>query len=231
MPAAEDDLSRRIEQNWSVLQRATNAAWVGIARDDNPAVSAALEGCSDEEIFARIELLRAGAGGADAANDPRLAEFEIFSSGRPLIGENSSRALLHAETLDRSRWDPNGAADLGGIGSLVAVHRLREVSCLYGFTRFEPAALANDELEDVGLAVEGAPLGRSPNWLPAVESFGEGFFLTFTPDKLDGWLAERTVLDRARTLSKGVSTWEEFAVSDGCRQTALSSGNACGLST
>jgi hypothetical protein len=113
--------------------------------------------------------MAAGARGADQAKDPRLAEFELFSSGRPLIGENSPRALLHAETLERRRWDAEGAPELRGIGSLVAVHRLREVSCLYGFTRFEPAALANDDLEDVGLAVEGAPLGRSPSWLPAVE--------------------------------------------------------------
>jgi Domain of unknown function (DUF1998) len=84
------------------------------------------------------------------------------------------------------------------------------VSCLYGFTRFEPAALANDDLEDVGLAVEGAPLGRSPNWLPAVDGFGEGFFLTFAPDKLDAWLAKQKVVERARTLSKGVSTWERI---------------------
>jgi hypothetical protein len=45
------------------------------------------------------------------------------------------------------------------------------------FTRFEPAPLATDELEDVGLAVSGAPLAQMPDWLPAVEQFGEGFFL------------------------------------------------------
>jgi hypothetical protein len=47
---------------------------------------------------------------------------------------------------------------LSGIVSLVAVHRLREVARVYGFTRFEPAPLATDDLEDVGLAVNGAPL-------------------------------------------------------------------------
>lgn len=30
------------------------------------------------------------------------------------------------------------------------------------FTRFEPAPLADDGIEDVGLAVNGAPLGESP---------------------------------------------------------------------
>lgn len=208
LPAAEDELSRRVEQNWSVLQKAPDTAWVGIARDANPAVGAALQGHSDEEVFARIQSMKAGANGADAAKDPHLAEFELFASGRPLIGENSARALLHAETLDRDLWDPHGALELRGIGSLVAVHRLREVSCLYGFTRFEPAALANDDLEDVGLAVEGAPLGQSPNWLPAVEGWGEGFFLTFDPAALDAWLARAEVRERAGALERGISAWE-----------------------
>jgi len=38
-------------------------------------------------------------------------------------------------------WDPDGDPVARGIMSLVAVHRLREVACLYGFTRFEPAPL------------------------------------------------------------------------------------------
>jgi hypothetical protein len=87
--------------------------------------------------------------------------------------------------------------------SLVAVHRLREVACLYGFTRFEPAPLATDELEDVGLAVSGAPLAQTPEWLPAVEQFGEGFFLQFAPEALAHWLSQPAVLTRARQLQAG----------------------------
>lgn len=208
LPQSEDELSRRIEQHWSVLQKAKNADWLDIAREANAAIGAALEGFSNEEVFARIQAMAAGAGTGDEAKDPKLAEFELLSTGRPLIGENSPRALLHAETLERRRWDPEGALELRGIGSLVAVHRLREVSCLYGFTRFEPAALTNDDLEDVGLAVEGAPLGRSPTWLPAVESFGEGFFLTFDSDALTAWLARPAMIVRARELELGVSAWE-----------------------
>ena len=41
-----------------------------------------------------------------------------------------------------------------GIEALVAVHRLREVVCLYGFTRFESSPpMSDDGLEDIGLAV------------------------------------------------------------------------------
>jgi hypothetical protein len=208
LPQSEDELSRRIEQHWSVLQKARSADWLDIAREANAAVGAALEGFTNEDVFARIQAMAASVGGADQAKEPRLAEFDLFSSGRILIGENSPRALLHAETLPRERWDPDRSPLMRGIGSLVAVHRLREVSCLYGFTRFEPSALSNDDLEDVGLAVEGAPLGRSPSWLPAVEGFGEGFFLTFHSDALADWLARPPLIERAAALEAGVSAWE-----------------------
>jgi hypothetical protein len=209
LPQAEDKLSRLIEQQWSVLQKAKEATWVGMAREMNPAVSAALEGYSDEAVFARIQAMVAGERAADAAVDPRIAEFELFASGRRLIGEDTRDALLHAETLRRDEWDSGGDPALRGIGSLVAVHRLREVSCLYGFTRFEPAALATDDLEDVGLAVEGAPLGRSPSWLPAVELFGEGLFLTFDPEALSAWLSRPSLTVRSKKLADGVTKWEQ----------------------
>lgn len=208
LPRTEDELSRRVQQHWSVLRKAKDSAWVAIAREANPAIAAALESFTDEEVLARVTALGDEAGSGDAGADPRVAEFELFSSGRRLIGENMPHALLHAETLDRAEWDPGLDPDLQVVGSLVAVHRLREVSCLYGFTRFEPAALATDDLEDVGLAVEGAPLGRSPTWLPAVEQFGEGIFLTLDPSALAAWLSRPGLLARSARLAGGVAAWE-----------------------
>ena len=84
---------------------------------------------------------------------------------------------------------PTATRSLLASRAVVAVHRLREVACLYGFTRFEPAPLASDDLEDVGLAVRGAPLGQSPDWLPAIEQFGEGIFIQFSSDALSKWLS------------------------------------------
>lgn len=208
LPSVEDELARRIDEHWSELQSVGSAAEVGMARRFNQAIAASLAGFGDEEVWARIGQMKERAGGADMAEDPRLAEFELFASGRRLIGENSTRAKLHAETMDRIAWDPGGIPELKRIASLVAVHRLKEVSCLYGFTRFEPAPLANDELEDVGLAVEGAPIGRSPSWFPAVEGFGEGFFLTFDGAELDAWLARPEVRERMGALDAGLQTWE-----------------------
>ena len=71
------------------------------------------------------------------------------------------------------------------------MHRLREVSCLYGFTRFEAAPTSADgELEDIQLAVRGAPISQDADWLPAIEQFGEGLFIHFDEAAVADWLNE-----------------------------------------
>ena len=50
-----------------------------------------------------------------------------------------------------------------------------------------------------------APLAQTPEWLPAVEQFGEGFFLQFSPEALADWVS--TVLARAQQLQAGATAW------------------------
>jgi hypothetical protein len=209
LPQAIDELARRVETVWSILFDCKTVADIQGARKWNPAVKANLESYSDGDVLAAVLSYSTAQSTTDAVEDPKVAEFKVLASGKALIGENSASANLHAETLDRSEWDPDGDRLLSGIESIVAVHRLREVSCLYGFTRFEPAPLAAEDLEDVGLAVRGAALAESPSWLPAVEQFGEGIFLKFSPQALTAWLARPSVMDRARQLQAGVDAWAE----------------------
>ena len=56
-------------------------------------------------------------------------------------------------------------------------------------------------------AVSGAPLGQTPEWLPAVEQFGEGFFLQFEPEALASWLSQPGLLERAGQLQAGATAW------------------------
>jgi Domain of unknown function (DUF1998) len=91
---------------------------------------------------------------------------------------------------------------------LVAVHRLREVSCLYGFTRFEAAPTsAEGDVEDIGLAVRGAPISEGCDWLPAVEQFGEGLFIHFDEQEILTWLAGEKVRARQDRLLQGFEKW------------------------
>ena len=112
---------------------------VAQAKRFNPKVSASLGPYADDDIFDRLQRIREGAR-VDATRSPKLSEFDTFASGRPEIGDNNPAAKLYAQTLPRDVWaDPDAGIDLSAIKNLVAVHRLREVSCLYGFTRFEAA--------------------------------------------------------------------------------------------
>ncbi len=206
LPASVDQLAELVRSVWSAIQSCSSVEDVKQARRFNPQVAATLDGYPDEEVWTRIAVMQQQSDGQqDQAENPRLAEFATLASGQAVIGTPTPDALLHAETLPRVLWDPDNSAVLRGISSLVAVHRLREVACLYGFTRFEPAPVVTDELEDVGLAVRGAPLARNPAWLPAVEQFGEGLFLTLEPNALRDWGARAQ--DRLGKLDSGADRW------------------------
>jgi hypothetical protein len=212
LPEADDALGRAVAAHLTDLRVAGSAAEISFARKFSQALRAALQGYSDEAVYARVKLLESG-GVAATAPDPRVAEYEVLGSGQPLIGEDRSDALLHATTLPRSVWDPTDEALLEGIQALVAVHRLREVICLYGFTRFESSPpMADDGLEDVGLAVRGAALGTDPDWLPAVEQYGEGLFLQLDAARVAAWLAEDGTQQHAAFLFAGFERWRASKV-------------------
>src|SRR5207237_1888137 len=126
---------------------------IAAAKRFNSKLAATLGGYSDEEIFTRLKRIREGA--IVDSGRPKLSEFEVFASERPEIGQNSPTAKLYAQTLPRDAWAASATrVNLSPIKNVIAVHRLREVSCLYGFTRFEAAPTSADgDLEDIQLTV------------------------------------------------------------------------------
>jgi hypothetical protein len=208
LPSAEDELTKLVQNVSDELKNVNSAADVAVAKRFNSKVDAALTGYSDEDIFARLQRIREGAL-AEAGGSSKQSEFDVFASGRVEIGQNSPAAKLYAQTLPRATWEPPTARiDLSSIRSVVAVHRLREVSCLYGFTRFEAAPTSADgDLEDVGLAVRGAPLAQDADWLPAIEQFGEGIFIHFDEAAIEGWLKRNETRHRHNELTAGFDHW------------------------
>ncbi|TGS92713.1 DUF1998 domain-containing protein [Mesorhizobium sp. M2D.F.Ca.ET.171.01.1.1] len=157
--------------------------------------------------FSDDEILNALANMADApdgtSTNPRVAEFDVLSSGASIIGHDDAGAFLFAETLDRSALNLSPLWDrfLAGV---VKVSRLREVTCLYGFTRLEPPPTpAESELDEIQLKVDGAPLNREIKWLPAIEQFGEGIFLHIDPGYIRAWRDRADVISRAQELHRG----------------------------
>ena len=211
LPAAEDELTRLVEQHMDALSWVECERDSAAARKSNPALRAALDGWSDADVLARIGQLRQAQYQA-IEKAPKVAEFDLLGSGLDEIGSDAAEAKLHARTLARHQWDGNRPR-LAPIASVVAVHRLREVSCLYGFTRFEAAPTAIDgDLEELTIAVEGAALAHDLEWLPAVEQLGEGVFLRFDPAAIAAWLARPAVAARGETLRAGWARWREGQV-------------------
>ena len=210
LPSEEDELTRLVEELSGDLTGVQSVQDVGQAKRFNPKVSASLGPFADAEIFDRLQRIRDGAR-VDASRSPKLSEFDTFASGRPEIGDNNPTAKLYAQTLPRAVWaDAAAGIDLTAITNLVAVHRLREVSCLYGFTRFEAAATeADGGIEDIQLTVRGAPISRDADWLPAIEQFGEGIFIHFDEVAINAWLQTEATAHCHRKLLAGYGHWRK----------------------
>lgn len=210
LPSEEDELSQLVEELSGDLAGVQTAQDVGQAKRFNPKVAASLGPYADTEIFERLQRIRDGAK-SDASRSPKLAEFDTFANGNAEIGTNHPTAKLYAQTLQRAEWaDSSAEIELSGIKNLVAVHRLREVSCLYGFTRFEAAPTGADgDIEDVQLSVRGAPISRDADWLPAIEQFGEGIFIHFDEAVIKAWLQGAATAHRNEKLLAGYYHWQK----------------------
>ncbi|MBB6451612.1 hypothetical protein HNQ94_000033 [Salirhabdus euzebyi] len=90
------------------------------------------------------------------------------------------------------------------ISNLVRVKRLKEVMVLKGFTRIHPlpdltsrlsgeSENEKEEEQSSNGTVELAPLSATPQpFLPGVETYGEGIFLTISNEKLKKWESENS---------------------------------------
>ena len=209
LPTEEDELTQLVHDLSGDLGAVQSLGDVAQAKRFNPKISATLGSYADDEIFDRLQRIREGAR-VHGNRSPKLSEFDAFACGRPEIGQNRPSAKLYAQTLPRDAWAiPDAGLDLSVIRNLVAVHRLREVSCLYGFTRFEAAPTGADgEIEDIQLAVRGAPISRDADWLPAIEQFGEGIFVHFDEEAIARWLQTPGSMQRNERLLAGYGHWQ-----------------------
>jgi hypothetical protein len=162
-----------------------------------PQMKDAFKDFSNDEI---LKALNDGPDGANPNEDPRIAEFDMMATGAAAIGSDSAGSFFYAETLALAALELQSPWD-AFLKNVVKVHRLREVTCLYGFTRLEPPPTSGeDELDEIQLAVNGASLARNVEWLPAIEQFGEGIFLLVAPEFLKKWLETKEIIAKAMTL-------------------------------
>lgn len=126
---------------------------------------------------------------ADPIPDYSREEWSAFTARRPMqsrtfkteptsLGIESERAPMWRE-LDRR------------IGRVVLGRRLREVRALSSFSRYSPGATKVPVNSD-----------RHSKWLPAVEVFGEGVFLTVDEKLLTEWEHDSKVSERVHLMNE-----------------------------
>ena len=185
LPEDPDDLERVISR-YPNLKKIKRMEHVEVALEvGEEDVRQALSGYTNEEIWRAIESAREADDETPAGSsvqNPKEAEFELFTSA-PRIGSDGLNSRLTGWRVPDGDWEGLDTTEAGFIREIVAISRLCVVTALYGFTRLEPASSPFDEnFEEIDLQVRGQPLDKKITWLPAMEQFGEGFFLQVDPD-------------------------------------------------
>lgn len=165
-------------------------------------VKVALEGFSDEAVWAEVERRQRGL--PPPEKGIKEAELDTWLAQTDTLGEDSPEKDFFAVTHPVG---PLPAAAVGKVDRLVLAHRLREVVVQVGFTRFQPSQRDIDGELDLDVAV--APLSRELTWLPANQHRGEGLFISINPEEVHRWLQRDAVRARARRLKEGYDRWRE----------------------
>jgi hypothetical protein len=193
IPPTSEPLFQILEDRWDTISSLPADAvepvlrkWAGMYR------------VSEDELLAayarRRMLQRAETEYTDLTS--RSEEYLALSATRedePLAGFVSQfRNLVAPAPQSLASW-----FDLVGAGS-----RLREVRVMAGLTRIEPYPVSGERIARSVREGRVAPISRdTPRWLPAAEIRGEGIFIRFRSDAIDGWVQNNPSLkERAAAL-------------------------------
>ena len=129
----------------------------------------------------------------EETDDERLRdqEFQALIAGRA----DQPDTDFVAETI------PVPTSYRNWIHAVRKVTRLREVRALYGFSRLMPS---NQESPDIKLAAL-FPEDNKQSWLPAVETLGEGVFISLNRQQLDKWAETDFAVARKRQLQHNIT--------------------------
>ncbi len=202
IPEGDASLRKDVDANWEVLQAVDSAARLA-AFAVIPMISALIAKYGEQRILKAIEDKRSGPTSDVPA---KLAELDAFLNVPEGYGDDIPiDPDFHARRLPRQHWSRSAVSD--GIASVVQLHRLREVSALIGFTRFEAALPGVDGEYGSDTDVTRADLDEDPKWFPAVENRGEGVFISLDADAVARWLNRPAVQQRVKDLELGHAEW------------------------
>lgn len=152
-------------------------------------------GCSASEVEAtvKVELRgRAGEGAPPEVEEDMYAEeWRAFLTPQPEHDDRDRFITQHVPLLRPE--DEQAALQVLApyVDRVVLATKLREVRALVGFTRY-----------DADGRLVKPDLGSGLDWLPAVEVFGEGIFMSLDERRLAQWEAQDRIRERAQELER-----------------------------
>ena len=176
----------------------------------------------------KIESIRRNVPEVEQYNDPEIADaIDIITGNKvktpaPVNSQeqrNKERNALYNGHLGDGKSSSNSdfiakpATDFemesspllsSYVSKLVHVSRLREVKALRGFLRLENP-WGNDPLSQACEKISKA----EKDWLPAIETRGEGFYLEFQRERLTGWLRQDLVQERFSLIKNNITKSQE----------------------
>ncbi len=182
--AADDEVARRVQENafFGALCQSPDAPG-----SDGLIVIIAEASGADPSLVRRLMEEETGKSAGPAATpieegpDLSRGEWAAFTATKP---ERSAHFVTHEVGMGSSQGLPWTELE-ARISRVVVAERIREVRALQGFSRVSPG----------GRLIPVDSSGRQ-RWLPAVEVFGEGIFLTLDEERLGKWEACREVRER-----------------------------------
>ena len=199
-----------VEELWELLELVESAA--DLEREcRRTRVQSRLAGLDKGKVLDEILKRRNGAA-PGPERSVKEVEIEILRDARLEQKEEEAKGDFFARAIDISGMDPEV---MSPISKVVLVHRLREVTALVGFTRFESPTKDEEGEIDMNMDVKLASITLEKNWLPAIENRGEGIFLLFKKEVVESWAKKASVLKRAEALKDGQQMWWTHLGKDG----------------
>jgi len=189
IPSTTNQLEQLVEQNWTILGKATNSNALEAVLQAFFAMGQLpeLSPYKPAKIWTLVEQRQNHQQNDfddESVRDLKTPEWEIFSTADPNL--NTSDFQL------RPVKSPIGYESY--FSQVVLVERLREVRALIGFTRIQSPGDFIDSGEI--LTEHRVPLSRNtPKWVPASEVKGEGIFIQFQETTLHQWEQNQLLRD------------------------------------
>jgi hypothetical protein len=207
LPDRDEQLRKAMQECWqNCLENVTELSDISVALRFNPTASAKLSIYRTEDIWAEIQARRnPQVNATQAADNIRTPELKLLISPEKFLGEDGLDSPFFAEAVDQPVPTESSSMDL--VERVVMIHRLREVTALTGYSRFE--YVTQDVDDEIPFAAEMAPLGKNTDWLPAVENRGEGLFIQLKKTAVEAWAKLPEVRDAVDSFHRGVELYNE----------------------